>query len=56
MISLPINVAHPILTSGAIAAVAVGSVVFYGESLPRSSVAGLVLVIAGVTLISLKSA
>ena len=53
--SLPINVAHPILTSGAIAAVAVGSVVFFGESLPVSTVVGILLVIAGVTLISFKA-
>ena len=53
--SLPINVAHPILTSGAVAAVAVGSVIFFRESLPATTVAGIVLVILGVTLISLKS-
>lgn len=54
--SLPINVAHPILTSGAIAVVALGSVVFFDESLPFTTVAGIVLVVAGVTLISMKSA
>ncbi|WP_210438547.1 DMT family transporter [Nocardioides xinjiangensis] len=53
--SLPINVAHPILTSGAIAAVAIGSVVFFREPLPVSTVVGILLVVAGVTLISLKS-
>lgn len=53
--SLPINVAHPILTSGAIAAVAVGSVVFFDETLPVSTVLGILLVVLGVTLISLKS-
>lgn len=53
---LPINVAHPILTSGAIAVVAVGSVVFFQETFRLSTVLGVVLVMVGVTLISLKSA
>ncbi|RYU09650.1 DMT family transporter [Nocardioides iriomotensis] len=52
---LPLNVAHPILTSGAIAAVALGSAVFFGESLPWSTIAGIALVILGVALISLKT-
>ena len=53
---LPINVAHPILTSGAIAAVAIGSVVFFEESFRASTVTGIALVLVGVVLISLKSA
>jgi multidrug transporter EmrE-like cation transporter len=53
---LPLNVAHPILTSGAIASVSIGSVLYFGESLPRTTIAGIALVILGVTLISFKSA
>lgn len=53
---LPINVAHPILTSGAIAVVAVGSGVIFQESFRASTYAGIFLVMIGVALISLKSA
>jgi small multidrug resistance pump len=51
---LPLNVAHPILTCGAVATVAVLSVVVFKESFHWTTVGGLFLVIAGVALISAK--
>jgi multidrug transporter EmrE-like cation transporter len=53
---LPLNVAYPILTSGAIAVVAVLSKVFFGEPLPWTTIAGISLVIAGVYLIAWRLA
>ena len=49
---LPLNVAHPILTSGAVATVALLSVVLFGEPFHWTKLAGVALVIAGVALIS----
>jgi small multidrug resistance pump len=49
---LPLNVAHPILTAGAIATVATCSVALLGEPARPALVAGIVLVIAGVVLIT----
>ena len=51
---LPLNVAHPILTSGAVATVAVLSVMIFGEPFHWTTGAGIVLVIAGVALISFR--
>ncbi|WP_418162945.1 DMT family transporter [Pantoea vagans] len=51
---LPLNVAHPVLTSGAIACVALMSVVLFKEPVYWSTVAGILMVIAGVVLITLK--
>lgn len=51
---LPLNVAHPILTSGSIAAVALVSFVVFGEAISMSTLLGIALVIAGVVLISLQ--
>ncbi len=51
----PLNVAHPILTCGAVATVAAGSVAFYSETLRPTTVLGIVLVMAGVVLIALKA-
>jgi small multidrug resistance pump len=48
----PLNVAHPILTSGAIAAVAVASAAIFREPFPRSTLLGIVLVTIGVALIA----
>lgn len=48
----PLNLAHPVLTAGAIAVVAVGSVVWFGETLPVSALLGLLCVVGGVVLIS----
>jgi multidrug transporter EmrE-like cation transporter len=52
---LPLNVAHPILTSGAIAMVALAAAVIFHEPFPWTTIAGIALVIAGVVLITLRS-
>lgn len=49
---LPLNVAHPVLTAGAIASVALCSVVIFREPLHLTTAAGIALVIAGVALIT----
>lgn len=51
---LPLNVAHPVLTSGAIACVALLSVVLFKEPIYWSTIAGIIMVMAGVALITLK--
>ena len=51
---LPLNVAHPVLTSGAIAAVALLSVVLFREAFYWTTATGILLVIAGVALITLR--
>ena len=51
---LPLNVAHPILTAGAIASVALCSVLIFQEPIPWTTVAGILLVIAGVILITVR--
>ncbi|MEB2622150.1 SMR family transporter [Pseudomonas sp. YuFO8] len=53
---LPLNVAHPVLTAGAVATVAVFSMVFFRESFHWTTGAGIVLVIAGVGLITARVA
>lgn len=51
---LPLNVAHPVLTAGAIAAVAACSVVIFHEPMYWTTVGGIVLVIVGVALITAR--
>jgi multidrug transporter EmrE-like cation transporter len=53
---LPLNVAHPVLTSGAIATVAVLSVAIFREPFPWTTWLGIALVIVGVALISARVA
>lgn len=53
---LPLNVAHPILTAGAVAAVALCSVLLLGEPMYWTKASGIALVIVGVTLITTKVA
>nr|MBV0879783.1 multidrug transporter [Noviherbaspirillum sp. L7-7A] len=53
---LPLNVAHPVLTSGAIATVAVSSILIFREPFHWTTGAGIFLVIAGVALITLRTA
>ncbi len=53
---LPLNVAHPLLTSGAVAAVAVSSLVVFREPFYWTTGAGIFLVIAGVALITARIA
>jgi len=51
---LPLNVAHPILTSGAVAAVALLSVTIFREPFHWTTGLGIVLVIAGVAMITAR--
>jgi multidrug transporter EmrE-like cation transporter len=51
---LPLNVAHPVLTSGAIAAVALCSLFIFHEQFQWTTIAGILLVVAGVVLITLR--
>ena len=53
---LPLNVAHPVLTSGAVAAVALSSVLVFRETFYWTTGAGILLVVAGVVLITAKVA
>ncbi len=51
---MPLNIAHPVLTSGAIATVALASALLFRESFPWTTVLGIALVVAGVVLITWK--
>lgn len=51
---MPLNLVHPVLTSGAIAIVAVLSRLLFNEPLPMTTIAGIALVIVGVGLITLR--
>jgi multidrug transporter EmrE-like cation transporter len=51
---LPLNVAHPVLTSGAVAAVAVLSLVLFHETFYWTTGAGILLVMIGVILITAR--
>jgi multidrug transporter EmrE-like cation transporter len=53
---LPLNVAHPILTSGAVAVVALLSALIFREHFYWTTATGILLVIAGVALISARVA
>ena len=53
---LPLNVAHPILTSGAVATVALSSVLYFREPFYWTTGIGIALVVAGVVLITAKVA
>jgi len=53
---LPLNVAHPVLTSGAIASVALCSLLIFREPFQWTTVMGILLVVAGVVLITLRVA
>ena len=53
---LPLNVAHPILTAGAVAAVALSSVIIFQEPFPWTTGLGIFLVMAGVALITARLA
>jgi len=53
---LPMNVAHPVLTAGAIATVALCSVVIFKEPFHWTTGAGIFLVITGVALITTRVA
>jgi len=51
---LPLNVAHPTLTSGSIALVALASVVFFGEQLSIVNMMGIALIMLGVVALSVN--
>jgi small multidrug resistance pump len=51
---LPLNVAHPVLTAGAVATVALLSVLIFRESFHWTTAAGIVFVIVGVALITAR--
>lgn len=51
---LPLNVAHPVLTAGAVASVALCSVVIFKEPFQWTTGLGIALVIGGVVLITAK--
>ena len=53
---LPLNVAHPILTSGAVATVALFSIFLFREPFHWTTIAGILLVISGVALITARAA
>jgi small multidrug resistance pump len=53
---LPLNVAHPVLTSGAVATVALFSCLIFREPFHWTTGAGILLVIAGVALITARAA
>lgn len=53
---LPLNVAHPVLTSGAVATVAMLSIVIFREPFHWTTGAGILLVVAGVILITARVA
>jgi len=53
---LPLNVAHPVLTSGAIATVALFSILIFREPFHWTTWFGIVLVIIGVALITARVA
>ncbi len=52
---LPLNVAHPILTSGAVATVALLSLFLFHEPFHWTTVAGIALVMLGVVLITVRA-
>ena len=51
LVRLPLNVAHPVLTSGAVATVALLSFLIFREPFHWMTVVGILLVMAGVALI-----
>lgn len=53
---VPLHVAHPILTAGAVATVAICSVLIFGEPFSWNMGLGIVLVIAGVALLTARAA
>ncbi|WP_312430858.1 EamA family transporter [Achromobacter sp.] len=51
---LPLNVAHPVLTAGAVATVAMSSILIFREPFYWTTAVGIVLVIAGVCMITVR--
>lgn len=53
---LPLNVAHPVLTAGAVATVALFSLLIFREAFHWTTVVGILLVVAGVGFITARVA
>ena len=51
---LPLNVVHPLLTAGAVACVAICSYTIFREPFYWTTIAGILLVIAGVAFITVR--
>ena len=51
---LPLNVAHPVLTAGAVASVAICSYFIFREPFHWTTIVGILLVIAGVAFITVR--
>lgn len=51
---LPLNVAHPVLTCGAVGAVAILSMLYFKEPFHLTTGLGLALIVAGVALITAR--
>ena len=51
---LPLNIAHPTLTSGSIALVVIASVIFFGETLLAKDIIGILLITFGVVALTIK--
>ena len=56
LVSLRLNVAYPLLVSGSVVGVAVMALLVFSEPFYWTTVVGIVLVMAGVTLIALRAA
>ena len=52
---LPLNIAHPVMTSGAVAAVAICSYVIFREPFNWTTTVGIFFVIVGVVLITVRA-
>lgn len=55
LVRLPLNVAHPVLTTGAIAAVSLLSVIIFKEQFYWTTGLGIFFVVVGVVLISFRA-
>ncbi|EGU32221.1 small multidrug resistance protein [Vibrio sp. N418] len=51
---LPLNIAHPTLTSGSIALVAIASVALFDETLSSINIAGIILITLGVVALTIN--
>lgn len=56
LVRLPLNIAHPVLTTGAVATVALLSILIFREPFHWTTGVGILMVIAGVALITARVA
>jgi small multidrug resistance pump len=56
LVSLPLNVAYPVLVSGSVVAVALLAAVLFREPFYWTTIIGIVLVMTGVVLIAMRTA